>query len=217
MFKNGKWNFKGIPDFANEDDAMRYFDKEEKYWSKGRYGLSGEYYKYLTMYRIRHRVSGEEVHPDFRMVDNERIFPWIKETMTSRQDGVFVTQRGGGKSTIFLGYLPLGTAIMNEGSKVIMTSESVTTTQTNFAEKLKIAYDGLHPNYRPSLMGEWPDEKTPKQYVRFGFRKRGKADKGIKSIIQSIETASSEKAPSKLEGQGCKLLLIDELYKHHIS
>lgn len=214
MFKSGKWKFAGIPEFASESDADRYFDKESNYWVKGRYGLTGDFYKYLTMYKIRNRVSGEEFFPDYRMVDCERIFPWIQDVLKNKQDGMFVTQRGGGKSTVFLGYLPLETAIQNPGAKVIMTSESVSTTATNFSEKLKVAYEGLHPYYRPSLVAEWPDEKAAKQYIRFGKRTRGKDDQGSKSIIQSIETAKDEKSPSKLEGQGCIMLLVDELYKH---
>ncbi len=213
-FKGDKWIFKGIPEFENDSAGLRYFETEDKYWDKGRYGLSGEYYKYLTMYKIRDRVKGKEFFADFRMVDNERIFPWIKEVFTNKQDGLFVTQRGGGKSTIFLGYLPLETAIQNPGSKVIMTSEAVNTTATNFSEKLKIGYEGLHPLYRPSLVAEWPDEKAQKQYIKFGKRKRGMQDVGIGSIIESIETAKDEKSPSKLEGQGCFLLVNDEIYKH---
>jgi hypothetical protein len=212
--KNGSWRFDGIPDFRSQEDAFRYFDKENNYWVKGRYGLSGDYYKYLTMYQIRNRTTGAQFYPHFRTVDHEYIFPWIQQTLKDRQDGVFVTQRGGGKSTIFLGYLPIETAILNPGAKIIMTSEAVNTTSTNFSEKLKIAYEGLHEYYRPSLVAQWPDEKAQKPYIKFGKRKHGKIDVGSGSIIESIETAKDQKSPSKLEGQGCILLVVDELYKH---
>jgi hypothetical protein len=212
----GVWTFNGIPDFNNQLEADRYFDKEANFWIKGRYGLSGEYYKYLTMYQIRDRVSGWEGFPRYRQVDHEIIFPWIKETMDPRKpmDGLWFTQRGAGKSTIMSGYLPMETAISNPKATVIMTSESVDTTKTNFSEKLKVAYEGLHDNYRPSLSTDWPDEKKDKQFVKFAERKRGQKDKGLGSVIKSIETAHSPKSPNKLEGQGTRLLLVDELFKH---
>jgi hypothetical protein len=213
-FKRSKWKFTGIPDFKTPTEIAQYFSKEEKYWKKGRFGLEGEYYKYLTMYQIRDRTTGEEFFPDYRQVDHEVIFPWLKEVQKNNMDGMWITQRGAGKSTIISGYLPLETAISNPGCKVIMTADSVETTKTNFSEKLKVAYEGLHPNYRPSLAAEWPDEKTDRQYVKFGMRKRGHQDKGLGSIIQSIETAHSPKSPNKLEGQGSKLVIVDEIYKH---
>jgi hypothetical protein len=129
-------------------------------------------------------------------------------------DGLWFTQRGAGKSTIMSGYLPMETAISNPKATVIMTSESVDTTKTNFSEKLKVAYEGLHDNYRPSLSTDWPDEKKDKQFVKFAERKRGQKDKGLGSVIKSIETAHSPKSPNKLEGQGTRLLLVDELFKH---
>lgn len=213
-FKKNKWKFSGIPDFKTTTDAVSYFSKEEKYWQKGRFGLEGDYYKYLTMYQIRDRTTGEEFYPDYRQVDHEIIFPWIREVQKNCMDGMWITQRGAGKSTLITGWLPLETALRFPGCKVIMTADSVETTRTNFSEKLKVAYDGLHTNYRPSLAAEWPDEKVEKQYVKFGVRKRGKQDQGLGSIIQSIETAHSPKSPNKLEGQGSKLVIVDEIYKH---
>jgi len=213
-FKSRKWKFAGIPDFKTSTEAAQYYSKEERYWNKGRFGLEGDYYKYLTQYQIRDRTTGEEFYPDYRQVDHEIIFPWIREVQKNCMDGMWITQRGAGKSTLITGYLPLETAISYPGCKVIMTADSVETTRTNFSEKLKVAYDGLHPNYRPSLAAEWPDEKVEKQYVKFGKRKRGLKDEGLGSIIQSIETAHGPKSPNKLEGQGSKLVIVDEIYKH---
>lgn len=214
-FRKGKvWRFDGIPDFKNADEANRYFDKEQNYWEKGRYGLPGYYYKYLTMSTVRDRYEGFEIPPDYRMVDHQIIFPWINEWQTKKMDAMFITQRGGGKSTIFIGWLPLETAYLWPGCKVIMTSESVNTTNTNFSEKLKVAYEGLNPYYRPDLAAGWPDEKAQKQYIKFAKRGKGKADRGLGSIIESVETAQTQKSPNKLEGQGAKLVLVDEMYKH---
>ncbi len=214
--KKGVWKFDGIPDFKTQLEADRYFDKEANYWDKGRYGLSGPYYKYLTMYQIRDRVSGWQGYPKYRQVDHEIIFPWIKQTMDPRKpmDGLWFTQRGAGKSTLMSGYLPMETAIDNPRATIIMTSDSVDTTKTNFSEKLKVAYEGLHDNFRPSLSTEWPNEMRDKQFVKFADRKRGQKDKGLGSVIKSIETAHGPKSPNKLEGQGAKLVLVDELFKH---
>lgn len=214
--RKGRWIFKGIPDFRTKLEADRYFGNEQNYWVKGRWGLSGEYYKYLTMYKIRDRVAGDEFHPYYRVVDHEIIFPWLKQTMnpTSPMDGLWFTQRGAGKSTIMSGFLPMETAIRYPGSTIIMTSDSVETTKTNFSEKLKIAWEGLPDDYRPSLATEWPDEKVNQQFIKFAKRSRGQKDQGLGSVIKSIETAHSPKSPSKLEGQGSRLVLVDELFKH---
>ena len=136
-FKRSKWKFAGIPDFKTSTEAAQYYTKEERYWNKGRFGLEGDYYKYLTQYQIRDRTTGEEFYPDYRQVDHEIIFPWIREVQKNCMDGMWITQRGAGKSTLITGYLPLETAISYPGCKVIMTADSVETTRTNFSEKLK--------------------------------------------------------------------------------
>ena len=218
-YKHGKW-YHVEPDYdamaKNPVELQRFFEREQKRFDNGFMGLDGDYYCYLTQYKLRHRSTGETGYPDDMEAYREIVFPWLKKVEQTNVDAMWVTQRGAGKSTVITGYLPLKTAIKFKGSKTIMTSESATTTQTNFSEKLKVAYEGMHPLFRPSLIdGQFPNEKNLKQYVKFGVRgKSGKNDGGLGSIIQSIETAKDAKSPAKLEGQGAKTVIIDELFKH---
>lgn len=212
-FRHGIWKHEQ-PDFRNEGEKLKYYIREEKRWHSGFDGLSGDYYYYLTQFTIKNRVTGERLSPDMRPVDKDVIFPWLAEVDKKKADGMWITQRGAGKSTIMNGFLPLKTAIWNPGCKVIMTSEAVDTTKMNFSDKLKISYDGMDEFYRPGVIGTWPDEKSDKQFVKFGKREKGQNDSGLLSTIQSVETAFSAKSPSKLEGQGARAVIVDEIFKH---
>jgi hypothetical protein len=217
MYRSGRWKHKA-PDYhlMSETEILRHFEREQKRYDKGFMGLDGDYYMYLTQFQIRHRSSGEMSYPDDMEVYREIVFPHLKEVEKKNADSMWITQRGAGKSTVVTGFLPLKTAIKFPGSKTIMTSESADTTRTNFSEKLKVAWEGMHPLFRPSLIdGRFPNEKDDKQYVKFGRRGgNNKSDTGSGSIIQSIETAQSPKSPTKLEGQGAKTVILDELFKH---
>jgi len=217
MYRSGKWKHKAPEyDKMSEADIMRYFEREQKRYDKGFMGLDGDYYMYLTQFMIRHRSTGEMSYPDDMEVYREIVFPHLKEVEKKNADSMWITQRGAGKSTVVTGYLPLKTAIKFPGSKTIMTSESAETTRTNFSEKLKVAWEGMHERFRPSLIdGQFPNEKNDKQYVKFGKRMgKNKSDSGSGSIVQSVETAQSPKSPTKLEGQGAKTVILDELFKH---
>lgn len=213
-FRHGKWKFDGIPKFSGSREAAEYFAKEENKWEHGYDGLSGSFYKYLTVYTIKDRVTGQILLPDLRPPDMEQIFPWMEDVQSKKSDGLWVTQRGAGKSTILNGFLPLETAINFPGSKTIMTSDAVQTTKMNVADKLKISYDGMNEFYRPSIIGVWPSQKDEHQFVQFGKKVKGKNDAGLGSTIQAIETAHTPKSPAKLEGFGTKALVIDEPFKH---
>ena len=217
MYRSGRWSHKA-PDYSNmtEPEIFRHFEKEQKRFDNGYRGLDGDYYMYLTQFMIRHRDSGQQSYPDDMEVYREIIFPWLKKCEKDSADGLWITQRGAGKSTVMSGYLPLRTAIKYAGSKTIMTSDCVTNTKNNFSEKLKVAWDGMHHLFRPSLIdGQFPNEKNDNQYVKFGVRGKGnKSDGGSGSIIQSIETSYAAKSPNKLEGQGAKTVILDELFKH---
>lgn len=217
MYRNGKWKYVP-PDYSkmSEPEILRYFGKEQKKYDNGYRGMDGDYYMYLTQFMIRHRDSGVTTYPDDMEVYREIIFPHLKKVEKTTADMMWLTQRGAGKSTVISGYLPLRTAIKYPGSKTIMTSDSVDNTRTNFSEKLKVAWENMHPMFRPSLIdGQFPNEKSDRQYVKFGFRgKNNERDGGLGSIIQSFETAHSAKSPTKLEGQGAKAVIVDELFKH---
>ena len=216
-YKSGKW-FHKEPEYnkMSDQEIMRHFEKEQKRYDNGYMGMDGDYYMYLTQFKLRHRASGLTAFPDDMEAYREIVFPWLKEVERTNADAMWITQRGAGKSTVMTGYLPMKTVIKFPGSKTIMTSESVDTTRGNFSEKLKVAYEGMHPLFRPSLIdGQFPNEKNDKQYVKFGVRGgRNKNDGGSGSIIQSVETAHTPKSPTKLEGQGAKTVIIDELFKH---
>jgi hypothetical protein len=215
MYRSGRWIHKA-PDFdkMSSIEIERHFEREQNRFDKGFMGLDGDYYMYLTQFVIRDRTEGVSMFPKLREVDRDIIFPWMKDVETRKRDGMWVTQRGAGKSTIITGFKPLHVAIKYPGSKTIMTSESVTTTQTNFSEKLKVAYDEMNKYFKPSLVGTWPPENKDKQYVKFGHRDKKGATTGSGSIIQSIETAKDAKSPNKLEGQGAKAVIVDEIFKH---
>lgn len=217
MYRNGKWKHVE-PDYGKMSDTeiIKFFEREQKRFDNGFQGLDGGYYMYLTQFQIRHRATGATTYPDDMEVYREIVFPYLAEVERLNADSMWITQRGAGKSTVMSGYLPLKTAIKFKGSKTIMTAESLDTTRTNFHEKLKVAWENMHPMFRPSLIdGQFPNEKSDKQYVKFGVRgRKNSSDKGLLSIIESKETAQSPKSPTKLEGQGAKSVIVDEIFKH---
>lgn len=217
-YKSGRWVRHVEPEYDKMTDTElhRHFEREQKRIDCGYQGLDGDYYMFLTQFKIRHRSTGLTSYPDDMEAFREQVFPHLKYVEANNADSMFVTQRGAGKSTVWSGFLPLKTAIKYPGSKTIMTSDSVDTTRTNFSEKLKVAYEGMHPLFRPMLIdGQFPNEKSDKQYVKFGRRGgRNKNDQGSGSIIQSFETAFKPTSPNKLEGQGSKAVILDEMYKH---
>lgn len=217
MFRNGKWIHKE-PNYEemakNKLELQRYFEREQNRFDKGFQGLDGDYYMYLTQFMLRNRTTGEKYFPKLREVDKEIIFPWLKKCERDKMDGMWLTQRGAGKSTLIAGYLPLKIAIKYSGSKTIMTSESVKTTTTNFNEKLKVAYDEMNDYFKPALIGTWPPESSDQQFVLFGHRDKKGKTLGSGSRIQSIETAKDAKSPTKLEGEGSMAVIVDEIFKH---
>lgn len=213
-FGKAVWKHEAPRNYVTKEEAIKDLIRREKRWEKGHDGLDGDHYMYLTEFGIRDRVLGQRIPVDFRPADAEMIFPWLKRVEEGPKDGLWFTQRGAGKSTLMSGFLPMRTAIKFPGSLQIMTSEAVSTTITNFQDKLKPIYESMHPEFRPTLKSSWPTEKEDNQIVEFGIRKRGKIDEGSGSVIKSIETAQGPKSPAKLEGQGVIKYYVDELFKH---
>jgi hypothetical protein len=215
-WKKGKWVYDGVPDFKNQKEMLHYFDREQKRWELGFDGLSGWYYKYLTQYMIRDRYEGYIIYPNYRKADHEIIFPWMEETIKNCQDGLWLTQRGAGKSTIMGGFMLLETAIRYPGSKSIVTADTLTNIANIFENNIKHAYYNMHDNLRPSMTGGFPEfrnKKMPTIQFQKKVTKDGKTTyEGIGSIIEGIDTEAQD-AGGKVEGQGCKLMLIDELFK----
>jgi hypothetical protein len=216
-FVKGQWRYSGVPDFRTKEEALKYFIREEKRWDKGFDGLPGWYYKYLTQYKIKDRYEGYVIHPEYREADHELIFPWLQETIMKNMDGLWLTQRGAGKSTIIGGPAVMETAMGFPGSQVIITADTLTNIQTMFEEKLKPCYFGLHENLRPTMSGQWPSvtgKNMPVVQFSEKFKTDGKwVERGITSVIRGLDTVSKGEG-NKVEGQGAKLFVIDELFKH---
>jgi hypothetical protein len=208
------WKPEPVRSYKSKADAVKDYVRREKRWWNGHDGLSGDHYMYLTEFEIRERVGGAPTPVKFREVDEQMWFPWLHKTEKDASDGLCFTQRGGGKSTLMSGFVPLRTAIKKPGCQQVMTSDSVKTTAVNFYQKLKPMYESMHPEFRPSLKAAWPPLSEDDQIVEFGVRKRGKIDEGSGSIIKSIETAKGPSSPAKIEGEGVWKYYVDELMKH---
>jgi len=216
-WRNGKWVYEGLPTFRSTEEIIKYGIREEKRWEKGFDGMSGMYYKYLTQYKIKDRYEGYTIYPNYRQADHELIFPWLEKVMKNNRDGIWITSRGAGKSTIIDGPAVMETAINYPGSQTILTADSVTNIQTAFEEKLKPCYYGLSEYFRPSMSGIWPNivgKQMP--VVQFLNRKKvnGKwQEEGLGSVIRGLDTVARGEG-NKVEGQGVKLFVIDEMFKH---
>jgi len=218
-WRKGKWVSPVHPDFSKmtREAIVKHYIKEERKWVHGHDGLPGPYFKYLSEYKIQDRYEGQVIRPAYRQADHEMIFPWLSKVIDNSRDGIWLSSRGSGKSTIICGPAVMETAMNYPGSQVLITADSLTNIQTNFEGKLKACYNGLSPFLRPKMSGTWPSVSGKNmpviQFIK-KFRQNGVyVEEGLGSIIRGIDTVSKGEG-NKVEGQGSKLFVIDEMFKN---
>jgi len=217
-FVKGQWRHVPVPEFRTTEEAIKYWNREEKRWNDGFDGMCGMYYKFLTQYKIINRVTGIISAPDYRAVDHEEVFPLIEQTLKDNRDLIAFTQRGFAKSTIFGGFVPLEVAIRYPNSTTIITADTMDNIKVTFEEKLKNQYDNLHPHIRPKMSASWPQfSNKTMPVIQFTEKVKNKNsvgwhNQGINSIIRGIDTEAQD-GGGKVEGKGAKAVIIDEIFK----
>ncbi len=207
-FEIKKWLKLKPLDSASKLDKERFWMKELEYWRDGRWGLSGLHYSYMTVGSLK-VIEGNIIRPRWRDMDE-----WvIDEGLEARKKGqheIIIKRREFGLSSLYGGWAPLYTALMNPGSISLLTSADKPRVETLFNDKTLEMYFGLDATIRPGRISK----------RQGGFLHMGKVDKltgqsaGINSQIKCRETADSENNAKAFESERAMYIFLDELFRH---
>lgn len=206
-FRYSKWAKANLPpEHSSQQGWDDFFRKEKEYWKKGRYGLTGYHYFYLTQLKIKNRTTGEEIRPVWRDVD-EIIFNGYDQALKTGSDLIFVKRREVGLTSVFGAAIPFCNIFIHTGTTQLLTSADQPRIKDLFKEKVTIAYDTLDSAIRPSRA---QFQMTGSMFFADKDERTGIIS-GLKSSIICRETVKNPKA---LEGYGAKSVFIDEFFLH---
>lgn len=207
-FSYDKWA-KNKPDKnASILDKDRFWEKEMEYWRTGRNGISGMHYAYMTIGSLK-VIEGNVIKARWRDWDETVINLGI-EARKKGQHEIIVKRREYGLSSLYGGFCPIFTSLINHGSVSLLTSADKPRVEGLFNDKTLEMYYGLDDHIRPNRIS-----KRQGGYLHMGqVNKATGKPGGINSQIICRETADSDNNAKAFESYRAMYIFLDELFRH---
>lgn len=204
--------YKPKPDFKNDLEKIRYWEKQKEYWLNGKDGVPGTLVHKTQEQKIKNRNTGELLRPICRDVDL-MIHEEIQKSREAEEALVIVKGRGIGLSTDF-GCLGNYFMRVYPGSTSLFTSADQPKVSALFSDKVMTTFNEYDADIRPFI--ERKNETKSTAFLRAEIKSKNKEGKEFLaySEIYCRETADTDANASAFSGKGCIFGAYDELFLH---
>lgn len=200
------------PDFKNDVERQKYWEKKKRLWLEGNGDLTGMHIYYLDEVLLYNRVTGESMYPICRDVD-VLIFHEI-ERLRKQGKWLYITKgRGIGLSTIMFN-LPHYFNRMYAGTNCVLTTGKDKATLSKLFDYTMFSYDNMNEDIRPSLKNK--NQTAKESFLNVNIKTKGNDGKLVirESKIICKETSDTPKSPTAFSGYGAIYGGLDEIPLH---